>query len=329
MHLLCLGVMKGLMEKWIGKKRNQAKLKNAQITQWKKIMDSIKPMIPSEFQRKNFDLDFWNTWKATQFRFVLLYGGPIILKYILPVSTYKHFMLFSCACRILLSKKLATTHVKTARLYLQKFVLLMPSIYGSRCHTINVHNLIHIADDVEFMNADLSVYSAFPFESYLGVIKYLVRTPNKPLVQVLNRLEELDSLSSQKMKPQKIINLNISGKKSSTDNVLNKIELNGPILSKTCPDNIVRLKSETYMKIDEILISKTDDSTINKLHLRGRVIKCRGSAFNYPQKSVFFGIIELGATVEATKIISIDKVLNKVLLLNIEGKQFGLNFLHA
>lgn len=42
------------------------------------------------------------------------------------------------------------------------------------------------------MGAPLSYYSAFPFENCLASIKKLVRTPVKPLAQVVARYSELE-----------------------------------------------------------------------------------------------------------------------------------------
>lgn len=72
MHLLCLSLIKYLMEKWVGKKRTVSKFKRKKIKKFRELLNLLKTKVPSEFQRKDFDLDLWNTWKATQFRFVLL-----------------------------------------------------------------------------------------------------------------------------------------------------------------------------------------------------------------------------------------------------------------
>ncbi|EFN68762.1 hypothetical protein EAG_00106, partial [Camponotus floridanus] len=45
-------------------------------------------------------------WKATQFRFFLLYCGSVVLKDVLSDHHYRHFLLLFAACRILNSSDL-------------------------------------------------------------------------------------------------------------------------------------------------------------------------------------------------------------------------------
>lgn len=109
MHLLFSGVMKTLMESWILRK-SKARLKKSLVNKSLRLKFlSLTSQVPSEFQRKVFDISDLARWKATQYRFVLLYCGPVIFKNILPKDTYDHFLLFVVACRILHSKDLMIT----------------------------------------------------------------------------------------------------------------------------------------------------------------------------------------------------------------------------
>ena len=42
----------------------------------------------------------------------------------------------------------------------------------------------------------LDKFNAFPFENYLGAIKKMLRTPNKPLIQLCRHLEEKQTFST-------------------------------------------------------------------------------------------------------------------------------------
>jgi hypothetical protein len=55
----------------------------------------------------------------------------------------------------------------------------MPYLYGPQSQVMNVHNLLHVADDVMNFNCSLSRISCFPFENTLGEIKRVLRTANK------------------------------------------------------------------------------------------------------------------------------------------------------
>lgn len=100
MHLLFLGVMKSLLEKWVIHK-SVAGLKRFQIRRLKEIMHSISRDVPCEFQCKKFDINIISRWKATQFRFFLLYCSSTVLHKVLPTDFYRYFLLLFVTCRIL------------------------------------------------------------------------------------------------------------------------------------------------------------------------------------------------------------------------------------
>lgn len=54
---------------------------------------------------------------------------------------------------------------------------------------MGVHNLIHLVDSCKLYGA-LDTFSAFPFESFLGQIKKLVRSSYRPFEQICNRIYE-------------------------------------------------------------------------------------------------------------------------------------------
>lgn len=75
-----------------------------------------------------------------------------------------------------------------ANYLLVKFVVNFRKIYGAKHLVYNVHNLIHLSNECD-RHGPLDKWSAFKFENYLGHIKKLTRNGNKPLQQLVNRLE--------------------------------------------------------------------------------------------------------------------------------------------
>lgn len=61
--------------------------------------------------------------------------------------------------------------------------------------THNVHNLLHVVDDVRNFGC-LDNYSSFPFENYLQTLKKFIRKPSTPLQQVVNRIFEQQNVNS-------------------------------------------------------------------------------------------------------------------------------------
>lgn len=74
----------------------------------------------------------------------------------------------------------------------------------------NVHLLSHLHEDVNNYGP-LDNFSAFPFESYLGQLKSMIKSPNKPLQQIHRRIEEL--MSAQFMSLNKDIGPHIEHNK--------------------------------------------------------------------------------------------------------------------
>ena len=137
MHLLCNGVMKTLLERWIGKTMNWEKLQRLQRMKSKDILSALKVSISTEIHRKTFDSEDIANWKAIHYRFFLLYGGPLLLKFTLPKRLYRHFLHLLIASRILCHSTLALTHTDIADDLLLKFFSKLPELYGESIQSIN------------------------------------------------------------------------------------------------------------------------------------------------------------------------------------------------
>ena len=122
--------------------------------------------------------------------FLLLYAGLLVLKDVLVSKLYKHFLLLHVACRLLYSDRLCRKYWRLAKQYLTLFFKYMGDYYGPASQILNVHQLIHLADDVFNMGCSLSRITAFHFENLLGKMKKSLRTPYRPLAQLRRRLYE-------------------------------------------------------------------------------------------------------------------------------------------
>ncbi len=57
----------------------------------------------------------------------------------------------------------------------------------------NVHSLIHLAPEC-LTHGPLDVFSAFPFENFLEILKKKIRSPKNALAQLIKRISELNAL---------------------------------------------------------------------------------------------------------------------------------------
>jgi hypothetical protein len=83
---------------------------------------------------------------------------------------YDHFMLFVEAVRWLYSKQLNVQELPIARDNLELFVKRTQEIYGKKMMTFNVHQLLHLVDNVENFGP-IFVTSNFRFEGLLKWVK--------------------------------------------------------------------------------------------------------------------------------------------------------------
>jgi len=83
------------------------------------------------------------------------------------------------------------------RKYLRYFVFRFTQIYGVNHCIYNLHSLIHLADDC-LTHGPLEAFSAFPFETYLGWLTMLVRTPFNPMAQLVNRITEMNQIEDER-----------------------------------------------------------------------------------------------------------------------------------
>lgn len=197
MHLICLGVMKKILIYWT--KSNKSKRFGLRIGHRVKLqsfnIDKISTRLlradqtrPFEFHRQIRPLDVLNFWKATEFRNFLLYIGVVVLRGIIDDEIYTNFLTLHCAVTICLSNR-HTEMITVAEELFKGFANSYIKLYGESNVSYNVHNIIHIIDDVKRFG-NLENFSAFAFESAYGVLTRLLRSGNKPLQQIANRIIE-------------------------------------------------------------------------------------------------------------------------------------------
>lgn len=186
MHLVCLGVIKKMLNNlWLcGKPPYRFSSKQTQNISDQCI--SLKNQIPQEFLRKPRSLSEVKRWKATEFRLFLFYVGPVVLKQNIPEEISGNFLSLHVSMT-LLSKAL---NLEYAQKLLKHFVKTFTILYGKENVSHNVHNLLHLTEDVQTFGS-IEKFSPFPYENHMMFIKKLVRKGDKPLQQIVNRISEL------------------------------------------------------------------------------------------------------------------------------------------
>ncbi|KAL6419540.1 hypothetical protein ACFW04_013798 [Cataglyphis niger] len=170
MHLICLGVMKKMLNLWI-KGHQISRLRSAQVQELSRDIIELREYIPIEFARRPRGINELDRWKATEYRIFLLYLGSIILNKYLNANYFQHFCVLHTAIRIL-SHPEDCNNLNANQLLLY-FVKMFKILYGNDNLVYNVYNLIHLSEDVKRYGS-LNTFSAFPFENSLKKLKQML-----------------------------------------------------------------------------------------------------------------------------------------------------------
>ncbi|KYM94366.1 hypothetical protein ALC62_15008, partial [Cyphomyrmex costatus] len=190
MHLVCLGVMRRLLYLWLfGNLKFRLENRKCQIIS-SNLENVLKIHVPFEFVRKPRSLNLVKLWKATEYRQLLLYTGPVAFKNILRSDIYDHFITLHVAIRILCSTHLQNLYDYSQEL-LEHFVKSFALIYGIHNISHNVHGLIHLVRDAKKFGT-LDNFSAFKYENFLQTLKKLLKKYDKPLQQIVRRCVEYE-----------------------------------------------------------------------------------------------------------------------------------------
>lgn len=191
MHLICLGVVKKLVvNSWCFGKPS-VKLPYRDIAKISSNLINEAKNMPVEFNRKPRSLSEARRWKATEFRQFLFYTGPVVLSRILNNERYANFLSLHVAITILACPKYSHLIDYASNLLLY-FVNTFKISYGAENISHNVHNLLHLSEDVKVYGS-LDNFSAFPFENYLQSILKSIRKGEKLLAQIIKRKSEQNS----------------------------------------------------------------------------------------------------------------------------------------
>lgn len=191
LHLFHLGIMKKLLLIWMGQKDNfEYKWSCADINKMNELLSKCNEDIASDIHRSVRDLNCIKFWKGTEFRSFLLYLGIVVLKQSLRKEEYNHFLKLFCAV-VLCSHVKYLEHLNRAENIFAEYFEEYIDLYGINSITSNVHNIIHVVNDVRRFGP-LPNIDSYAFENTLYGLKLRLRTCNRPLEQISRRIFELD-----------------------------------------------------------------------------------------------------------------------------------------
>lgn len=309
------------MNGWVhGSYNFQSKFTSQKIELISKWLVKANDYSPSEFTRQSRSLNDLGHWKAIEYRNFLLYFGPVVLKNVLQEDMYEHFLHLSSAIRIF-SCDVHTKNPKMRNIahnflmdYVEKFI----DLYGIDSISHNVHNLCHLADDVE-QYGSLSNISAYPFESTLYRIKRCLKTGKSTLAQVAKRIIESYNLNENSITPvieYPILEAPLKGKSTNNEIVYSKIRFKTFMLAGN-------LKNQWFLtKNGDLVAMEYVYQVGNVINIMGRKIKKLYDFFKRPFSSHFLNIYEAELNFNDAKPYHIEEIKCKMVGLKGHNSSF-------
>lgn len=330
LHLIDLGITKRLLIGWkTGSLHNpKARWSAAQIQGISDFLITCK--MPTEIRRPLRELEHLNRWKGTEYRTFLLYVSVIVVNnFFSSKDIYEHFLHFFCAIQICSRQKQSTHNYQIAKSLLSDFLNGVKIMYGEHMFCSNMHNLIHLVDDVERFGP-LGSFDAYPFESKLYCIKNMLRSGHLPLSQVAKRLIELQKSSNgifdpvrdePELKfplelneaPQNIKHL-IAGKQIELYACLKLRDFT--INSKYDADSWIITKQKAILKIIAIVQNVED----GKVLLAGNTIENQCDYFKKPILSSSLLIYGSNLKLSQATLLPLDQIYSKMVLIETKDK---------
>lgn len=278
LHLFHIGVSKKMLNRWLNGtktyKKLITKLKLSEIDNLLRLANQCKP---TEINRPIRITKDFPRWKATEHRTILLYAGIVILKDLIPVKDYELFLLLSCAMKLASVEKYFNVNNRIILIenLLKDFVQNYAKLYGKHTITSNIHNLLHVSNDLKcFGNIDS--ISTYPFENHLGKVKQKIRAYHHPIQQFAKRVGELENFQ--------VIDINVPKKeielKHSNDDSFQTIIMNDFQLSSR------KVGDKWFMSADKIIKYEKTIRNGNEIFIHGKEIPDKHVFFEYPYDSI-------------------------------------------
>ena len=208
MHLVDEGAGKKLFMTLL--EDSDYKISPINVRRVNEAMTSLSDFTPRDFARRS--RSFCSKFKATEWSQALKYTSPVVFRNRLSPERYAHLLTLHVAIKILSSDRFCYRLNSYAKNLLEVFVKNAAILYGKTFITYNIHNLIHLADNV-MLFGPLHTFSAYIFENELGKIKRLLRKSEKPLQQIVKRLAELERNAEHEVTGEREVRLRVENKK--------------------------------------------------------------------------------------------------------------------
>ena len=191
MHCVDRGVMRSLLHLWFHASASRID-ESTYIGRHMSSIDDLlsKFKVPHCISRTPRSLKLLSFWKAQEFHNFLIFYGPFVLKDILPLNAYEHFLLLSQTMFDVLSFTQNQTDLDRIDLNFNRFVYEFQQIYGLQNMSYNIHLLLHISKNLHCFGPE-RLYYMYKFESYNCLLNNLFNGNQSICKQIVQRFNLL------------------------------------------------------------------------------------------------------------------------------------------
>lgn len=332
MHLVYLGVVKRILLHIVKGNNYYCKIDARNVNLMSNRLELLHENIPLDFVRKPQSLNKIKHWKATELRQFILYTGIFVFNGIVSNKFLDHLKILHVAIFILSNPNIAVQLCDYVQSLLIIFVKHFDDYFGPGSNIYNVHNLIHMPDDVRNFGKPLDDISAFDFENLLGKIKRLLRCGKKPLSQLSRRLSENIFISSQYISTWQLKRKHkhgplLFGMENSTHQYKEIIFDKYHFITNRKSDCYTLLKNGSIVQIFNIV--STNLQEIHCIRLICKQFLKYDSYFSYPCDSRKLKIFRISELETEFKIFSILEVEAKYIVLKDNISYIAYPLLHT
>ncbi|CAG2218049.1 unnamed protein product [Mytilus edulis] len=199
MHGVLLGVMKLMLKLWFSPQlKNKVFSIHNHIADVDKKLQSIRPTLNITRLPRSIENDL-KYWKANEYRSFLLYYSLPVLHGTLDNTRFNHFALLVNAIHILLKNGSTKNEIMRAESFLMEFNSYFEQLYDICYMTLNVHQLVHLADSVKCLGP-LYTHSCFSFEDKNGYLLKMIRGTQNIDNQIITGVSFVQKIPELKLK---------------------------------------------------------------------------------------------------------------------------------
>lgn len=222
-------------------------------------------------------------------------------------------------------------YINLSRILLDNFVKNLKKIYGRHLISHNIHGLTHICDDYDKFGP-LDSCSTFPFENYMYTLKKMLRKPDKPLEQIVNRYNEICALKLNTKIEEKMFRLSGHHKHGPTLEHIKKgnqfttiILENITIKTHIEADSYLLTNDENVIKVFNIIHSDNPEEII----LICKQFKDKKTLFVKPIKSTCLNIYVVKNLLNNFNSYPINSIKKKMMILPFNNDLIAMPLIHT